>query len=80
MASPDTAPPEVVPVATHRERRGSDRTAEVEGEDPGAAVTPELQCHQREQHALAGAGRTDHEGARGYFLSEGAEQEGKTSV
>jgi hypothetical protein len=51
----------IVPVAAHRERRRPDRTAEVESEDPGIGVAPELQGHQRQQHALAGAGRTDHQ-------------------
>jgi hypothetical protein len=27
-----------------------------------APIAPELQCHEREQHALAGAGRADHKG------------------
>ena len=50
---------EIVPVAAHRERRGADRAAEIEGEDLRAGVAAELQRHQRQQHALAGAGRAD---------------------
>src|SRR3546814_2601559 len=44
---------EVVPIATHGERRRADRPAEVEGEDLGPLVAPELQGHQRKQHRLA---------------------------
>ena len=50
---------EIVPVAAHRERRGPDAAAEVEGEDLRAGITAELQRHQRQQHALARAGRAD---------------------
>ena len=53
---------EVVPVAAHGERGGTDRAAEIEGEDLGAWIAPELQRDQRQQHALAGAGRADHKG------------------
>ena len=52
---------EIVPVAAHRERRGADRAAEVEGENLGAGVAAELQRHQREQHRFAGACRPDDE-------------------
>ena len=50
---------EIVPVAAHGERGRADRAAEIEGEDLGAGIAAELQRHQREQHALAGAGRAD---------------------
>ena len=48
---------EVVPVAAHRQCGGADRAAEIEGEDLGAGIAAELERHQRQQHALAGAGR-----------------------
>jgi len=48
---------EIVPIAAHRERRGPDAAAEIEGEYLRAGVTAELQRHQRQQHAFAGAGR-----------------------
>ena len=50
---------EIVPVAAHGERGRADRAAEIEGEHLGAGVAAELQRHQREQHALARAGRAD---------------------
>ena len=50
---------EIVPVAAHGERSRADRTAVVECENLRAGVAPELQRHQRQQHALAGAGRAD---------------------
>ena len=53
---------EIMPVAAHGERGRADRAAEIEGKDLGSRVAPELQRHQRQQHALAGAGRSDHEG------------------
>ena len=53
---------EIVPVAAHGERRRADRSAEVKGEDLGARIAPELQGHQRQQHALAGASRSDDQG------------------
>src|SRR5581483_11941969 len=43
----------------HRERRGADRTAEIESENLRARVAPELQRHERQQYALAGSGRSD---------------------
>ena len=52
---------EIVPVAAHGERGGADRAAEIEGEDLSARIAAELQRHQRQQHRLAGAGRTDHQ-------------------
>ena len=52
---------EIVPVAAHGERGRPDRAAEIEGEDLGARIAAELQRHQRQQHGLAGAGRTDHQ-------------------
>ena len=52
---------EVVPIAAHGERRGPDRPPEIEGEDLGLGITSELQRHHRQQHALASAGRSDHE-------------------
>ena len=52
---------EIVPVPAHRERGGTDRTAEVEGKNLGTGVSAELQRHQCQQHRLAGAGRSDHE-------------------
>ena len=51
----------IVAVAAHRERRGTNRAAEIEGENLGASVPAELQRHQRQQHRFAGAGRTNHE-------------------
>jgi hypothetical protein len=48
-----------VPIAAHRQRGGTDRAAKIEGEDLCAGIALELQRHQREQDALAGAGRTD---------------------
>ena len=50
---------EIVPIAAHGERGGPDAAAEVEGEDLRAGIAAELQRHQRQQHALAGAGRPD---------------------
>ena len=50
---------EIVPVAAHGERGRADRAAEIEGEDLRAGIAAELQRHQRQQHALAGAGRAD---------------------
>ena len=48
---------EIVPVAAHGERGGADRAAEIERENLRAGIAAELQRHQRQQHALAGAGR-----------------------
>lgn len=48
---------EVVPVTALGERGGPDRTTEVEGEDLGALVAPELLGHEREQHGFARARR-----------------------
>ena len=62
---------EVVPVAAHRERGSTDRAAEIEGEDLGAGIAPELQRHQRQQHALAGAGRADDQGVADIADMEG---------
>jgi hypothetical protein len=53
---------EIVPVPAHGDRRRADRAAEIEGEDLGARVAPELQRHQREKHALARAGGADDQG------------------
>ena len=50
---------EIVPVAAHRERGRADAAAEVEGKDLRTRIAPELECHQRQQHGLAGAGRAD---------------------
>ena len=52
---------EIMPVATHGERGRTDRAAEVEGEDLATGIAAELQRHQRQQHGLAGAGRTHHQ-------------------
>ena len=52
---------EIMPVAAHGERGRADRAAEVEGEDLASRIAAELQRHQRQQHGLAGAGRTDHQ-------------------
>ena len=52
---------EVVPIPTHRERRGADGTAEVEGEYLRLVVAPELQRHEGQQHGLARARRADNE-------------------
>lgn len=52
---------QILPVATHGKRGGTDGTAEVEGENLRAFVTPELERHEGEQHALAGTCRAnDH--------------------
>ena len=53
---------EIVPVAAHCQRRRADAAAEIEREDLRALVAAELQGHQRQQHALAGTGRADHQG------------------
>ena len=53
---------EIMPITAHGECRGADRTAEIESEDLTALVAAELKRHEREQHRLAGAGRTDDEG------------------
>ena len=53
---------EVMPVAAHRQRRGPDRAAEIESENLGARVAAELQRHQRQQHGLPRAGRSDDQG------------------
>src|SRR5262249_57217604 len=52
---------EVVPVATHGECGYPDRAAEIEGKDLRLRIASKLQRHERQQHALAGAGRSDHE-------------------
>jgi hypothetical protein len=52
----------VVPIPAHGERRGPDRSPEIEGEHLGPGIAAELQRHQRQQHALAGTRRSDHEG------------------
>ena len=51
---------EIMPVALHGQRRCADRAAEIESEDLGAGIAPELQRHQRQQHRFSGAGRADH--------------------
>ena len=48
--------PEIMPVAAHGEGGCADRPAKVEGEDLRIWIAPELQRHQRQQHALAGTG------------------------
>ena len=53
---------EVVPVASHGERRCPDRTAEVEGEDLRLHIAAELHRHQSQKNALARAGRADDQG------------------
>ena len=53
---------EIMPVATHGNRRRADGAAEVEGEDLDHGVAAELQRHQRQQHRLAGTGRPDDQG------------------
>jgi hypothetical protein len=53
---------EIVPVAAHRERRCSDRAAEIKREDLGVPIPAELKRHERQQHRLAGAGRTHNQG------------------
>ena len=52
---------EIVPIAAHGERGGADRAAEVEREYLGAGIATELEGDQRQQHALARAGRADHQ-------------------
>ena len=52
---------EVMPVTAHGDRGGSDRSAEIEGEDLRAGIAAELQRHQRQQYGLAGACRSDHQ-------------------
>jgi hypothetical protein len=56
---PGECPAEIVPVAPHGERGRTDRTAKIEGEDPGSRVPPELQRHQSQKDTLAGTRRTD---------------------
>src|SRR5258708_2990989 len=51
----------IVPVAAHRERRSTDRAAEVEGENLRSWITTKLECHERQQYALASTRRTDHQ-------------------
>ena len=51
-------PARVVPIAAHRECGSADRSAEIEGENLPAGIAPGLQRHQRQQDALAGAGRS----------------------
>src|SRR3546814_18994497 len=46
--------------------------SEVEGEDLGPLVAPELQGHQRKQHRLAGTGRTNDQ-----CVADIADMEGK---
>jgi hypothetical protein len=50
---------EVVPVASHGERRCADRTAEVEGEDLRPRIAAELQRHESQKNAFARASRAD---------------------
>ena len=40
---------------------GADRAAEIEGKNLSVRIAAELQRHQRQQHGLAGAGRSDHQ-------------------
>ena len=68
---------EVVPVATHGKGRGPDRAAEIEGEHLGPGIAAELQRHQRQQHALAGAGRSDHEGMPDVTDMQGEPERGR---
>src|SRR6516162_7819527 len=51
-----------MPVATHRQRCGANRAAEVESKNLIARIAPELQRHQRQQDRLARAGRADDKG------------------
>src|SRR5258707_12437044 len=53
---------EVVPVASHGERCGADRAAEVESKNLIVRIASELQRHQRQQYRLARAGRAADEG------------------
>ena len=71
LASSGERAAEIVPVAAHRERGRPDRAAEIEGEDLRARIAPELQRHQRQQHALAGAGRADDQGVADIADMEG---------
>ena len=52
---------EVMPIAVHRERRGADRTAKVEGEHLGLVIAAELQRHESQQHGLARSRGADDE-------------------
>ena len=47
---------EVIPVAPHGERRGGIEPPKSKA-NTGAGIAAELECHQRQQHPLAGAGR-----------------------
>src|SRR5690606_23353895 len=51
-----------VEVAAHGQSRRAGRAAEVEGEGLGCRIAPELEGHQRQQHALPRPGRPDHQG------------------
>ena len=68
---PGERPAEIVPVAAHRKRGRADRAAEVEGEDLRTWIAPELQRHQRQQHALAGTRRAHHQGVADVADMEG---------
>ena len=82
---------EVVPIPAHGERRGPDRPPEIEGEDLGLGIASKLQRHQRQQHAFASAGRSDHESVpdvadmqrepeRGRAFGPGEEERGCTEM
>ena len=53
---------EVMEVSAHGQGRSPDGAAVVEGEDLGGPIASKLQGHQGQEHALAGAGRADHQG------------------
>ena len=53
---------QIMPIAIHGECGRADRPPEIEREDLGAGVAAKLQRHQGQQHALAGAGRSDDQG------------------
>lgn len=50
---------DLVMIALRGERQRQQRTSFIEGEDLGAAITPELCRDQRQECRLAGAGRTE---------------------
>ncbi len=50
-----------MPIPAHGESGRADRASEIEGEHLCAGIAPELQRHQRQEHALAGARRANHQ-------------------
>ena len=65
-----------MPVAAHGERGCPDRSPEIEGEHLRSRVASKLQRHQREQHGLARASRTDDESMPDIADMEGEPERG----